>query len=163
MTSTPADRGPRDLYRDIIAAWNARDAARMAAQFTDDGNLVGFDGSQVDTRQAIQDHLAPIFADHPTATYVSIVREVRLLDPSVAIVRAIAGMVPPGQDDFKPALTTVHTLVATLAGGASAERRWRAAVFQGTPAAWHGRPKDLEQVLDELRAQRRRQPTASHA
>ncbi len=163
MTSTPDDRGPRELYRDIIAAWNGRDAARMAAQFADDGNLVGFDGSQVDTRRAIQAHLEPVFADHPTAAYVSIVREVRLLDPSVAIVRAIAGMVPPGQDDFKPELTTVHTLVATRGGGTSAERRWRAAVFQGTPAAWHGRPQDLERALDELRAERRRQPAASHA
>ena len=141
------------LYHAIIGAWNGRDAARMASLFAEDGNMVGFDGSQVDTRRAIQEHLEPIFADHPTATYVSLVREARLLGPSIAIVRAIAGMVPPGQDDFKPELTTVHTLIAT-AGGSPAAAQWLAALFQSTPAAWHGREHDRRAVLDELRAER---------
>ena len=150
---TPPDTGPSDLYRALIAAWNARDAARMAAQFADDGNLIGFDGSQVDTRASIEAHLQPIFRDHPTASYVAIVREVRLLNAAVAVVRGIAGMIPPGQDDFKRELTTVHTLVASRDGPAP-DGRWRAAVFQGTPAAWHGRRGDLTSVLDELRAER---------
>jgi uncharacterized protein (TIGR02246 family) len=149
-----SDSGAIGLYRSLIDAWNARDAARMASLFADDGNLVGFDGSQVDTRRAIQQHLEPIFADHPTAAYVPIVRESRLLGPSVAIVRAIAGMVPPGQDDFKPELTTVHTLVATSSGSPGASQ-WLAAMLHSTPAAWHGRQGDLDAVLDELRAERR--------
>jgi uncharacterized protein (TIGR02246 family) len=150
---TSPDPGPSALYRNLVVAWNARDAARMAAQFADDGNLIGFDGSQVDTRASIEAHLEPIFRDHPTASYVAIIREVRLLTPGVAVVRAIAGMIPPGQDDFKPELTTVHTLVASR-DGAGPDEHWRAAVFQGTPAAWHGRPADLAAVLDELRAER---------
>jgi uncharacterized protein (TIGR02246 family) len=149
-----AEVGAVELYHAIIGTWNSRDAARMASLFAEDGNLVGFDGSQVDTRRAIQEHLEPVFADHPTAAYVSIVREARLLSPSVAIVRAIAGMVPPGQDDFKPELTTVHTLVATK-GDSPAAPPWVAAMLQSTPAAWHGREHDREAVLDELRAERR--------
>jgi uncharacterized protein (TIGR02246 family) len=152
----PADVGALELYRAIIAAWNARDATRMASLFAEDGNLVGFDGSQVDTRRAIEAHLGPIFADHPTAAYVAIVRETRLIAPAVAIVRAIAGMVPPGQGDFKPELTTVHTLVATSAGSPDAPR-WEAALLQGTPAAWHGRDRERQALLDELRAERRAQ------
>jgi uncharacterized protein (TIGR02246 family) len=144
---------PSELYRVIIDAWNARDAERMSAAFADDGTLIGFDGSIADTRAAIRDHLEPIFANHPTASYVAIEREARRLAPTVAVVRAIAGMIPPGGSDFKPELTTVHTLVAIL-DGAMPEARWKAATFQATPAAWHGREGDRAKVLDELRAAR---------
>ena len=144
---------PSLLYRAIIDAWNARDAERMSAAFADDGNLIGFDGSMVDTRAAIRDHLQPIFASHPTASYVAIERETRVLTPAVAVVRAIAGMIPPGGTDFKPELTTVHTLVA-ISDGATPKASWKAAIFQATPAAWHGRPGDLAAVLEELRGAR---------
>src|SRR5689334_8017139 len=144
---------PSELYRAIVDAWNARDAERMAAAFADDGTLIGFDGSTVETRTGICGHLQPIFASHPTASYVALERETRNLSPTVSIVRAIAGMIPPNGTDFKPELTTVHTLVAIL-DGAMPEPRWKAAIFQATPAAWHGRPNDLAAVLDELRARR---------
>jgi uncharacterized protein (TIGR02246 family) len=144
---------PSELYRVILDAWNDRDADRMSAAFADDGNLIGFDGSIVDTRAAIRDHLQPIFASHPTASYVAIEREVRVLAPTVTVVRAIAGMIPPGAADFKPELTTVHTLLA-VSDGAAPQASWKAALFQSTPAAWHGRPGDLAAVLDELRRAR---------
>jgi uncharacterized protein (TIGR02246 family) len=140
------------LYEQLLNAWNERSAAAVAAQFTDDGNLVGFDGSQVDSRAAIAEHLRPIFTDHPTAAYVAKVREVRMLSDTVAILRAVAGMVPPGSQDLKPELHTVHTLVAVR----SATHEWRAALFQSTPAAWHGRPDDRAALTDELREVYRR-------
>lgn len=46
------------LYETILLAWNQRDASAMANAFTADGNLVGFDGSQVDSRAAIERHLS---------------------------------------------------------------------------------------------------------
>jgi uncharacterized protein (TIGR02246 family) len=128
------------------SCWNQQDAAAMAACFEQDGNMVGFDGSQVDSRQAIDVHLRPIFADHPTATYVAKVREVRMLRPEVGILRAVAGMIPPGSNDLNPALNTIHTLVAVRNG-----EDWRAALFQSTPAAWHGRLQDAAALTDELR------------
>jgi uncharacterized protein (TIGR02246 family) len=33
------------LYRQLLEAWNRRDAERFAALFADNGNSVGFDGS----------------------------------------------------------------------------------------------------------------------
>ena len=137
----------RGLYERILTAWNNRDAADMAAQFAKDGNIVGFDGSQVDSPAAIEAHLRPIFADHPTATYVAKVREVRMLGPEAGILRAVAGMVPRGGNDINPALNTVHTLVAVR----DDNRAWRAALFQNTPAAWHGRPNDSAVLTEELR------------
>lgn len=134
------------LYEQILRAWNQRDAAAMAACFAEDANMIGFDGSQVDSRAEIENHLRPIFADHPTAAYVAKVREVRLLTSGVGILRAVAGMVPPGADDLKPELNTIHTLVAVQREGG-----WQAALFQSTPAAWHGRPRDSEALIEELR------------
>ena len=77
MSSTDTasfDHPIRRLYEQILIAWNQQDAPAMAAQFEEDGNLVGYDGSQADSRAAIEDHLQPIFADHPTADYVAKVR-----------------------------------------------------------------------------------------
>jgi len=138
----------RALYERILNAWNARDAAAFAREFTEDGNIVGFDGSQADSRGAIDEHLRPIFAGHPTARYVAKIREVRMIGRDVSLLRAVAGMVPPGEPDLKPALHTVHSLVAVVADGGE----WRAALFQSTPAAWHGRDNDRAVLTDELRA-----------
>lgn len=137
----------RHLYEQILHAWNQRDAAAMAACFAEDANMIGFDGSQVDSRAEIENHLRPIFADHPTAAYVAKVREVRPLTSGVGILHAVAGMVPPGKDDLKPELNTIHTLVAV-----QGEEGWQAALFQSTPAAWHGRPQDSAALTEELRA-----------
>jgi uncharacterized protein (TIGR02246 family) len=145
----------RDLYNHILIAWNRRDAAAMAACFEEAGNLVGFDGSQVDSRAAIDAHLRPIFADHPTPAYLAKVREVRLFRPDVGILRAVAGMVPPGAVDLDPALNTVHSVVAARHG-----EEWRAALFQSTPAAFHGRPQDSAALTEELRGVLRRGVTA---
>lgn len=149
-TATP-DHPIRRLYEQILLAWNRRDAGAMAARFEADANLVGFDGSQIDSRVAIEDHLRTIFADHPTARYVAIVREVRMLGADVGLLRAVAGMIAPGSDDLNPALNTIHTLVATMHAGDC-----RAALFQATPAAWHSRPQDSEALTEELREVKRR-------
>jgi uncharacterized protein (TIGR02246 family) len=84
-TDTIAPDHPiRRLYEHILIAWNQQDAAAMAARFEEDGNVVGFDGSQADSRAAIEDHLRPIFADHPTAAYVARLREIRMLGRAVS-------------------------------------------------------------------------------
>jgi uncharacterized protein (TIGR02246 family) len=148
-----AEQAARALYADILRCWNEGNAAEFARVFARQGNLVGFDGSQVDGQDRIEAHLAQIFADHQTAAYVGKVREVRLLGSEVVLLRAVAGMVPPNQSDLKPALNTVHTLVA------SRQRdRWRAELFQSTPAAFHGRPEATEALLAELRAELKSHP-----
>jgi uncharacterized protein (TIGR02246 family) len=78
------------LYSQLLDSWNKRNAADFAALFEEDGNQIGFDGSQVNGQAEIESHLSGIFADHMTAAYVGKVREVRLLTPDVAILRAVA-------------------------------------------------------------------------
>ena len=40
----------RTLYRQLLDAWNKRSASAMAILFAEDGELVGFDGSQLSER-----------------------------------------------------------------------------------------------------------------
>ena len=134
------------LYRQLLEKWNRRNAAAYAALFAEDANVVGFDGSQIDGRAEIEAQIGQIFTDHQTAAYVANVREVRLLSHDVAILRAVAGLVPPGQSNLNPAVNAIQTLVAT-----KANTQWRVALFQNTPAQFHGRPELAQQLTDELR------------
>jgi uncharacterized protein (TIGR02246 family) len=143
----------RLLYQELLKAWNEKNARKMADLIAENGNLVGFDGSQIDGRRQVESVLGKIFADHPTAAYVSIVRELRLLSPDVALLRAVAGMVPPGQSDINPAVNAVQSLIAAKEQG-----RWRIALFHNTPAAFHGRPELSEQLTEELRQAQRGSP-----
>jgi uncharacterized protein (TIGR02246 family) len=136
----------RALYQQLLEGWNKRSADAMAEPFAEDGEVIGFDGSQLVGRADITSHLQQIFADHPTPPYVGKVRGVRLLGPEVAVLRAVAGMVPIGKTDLDPNLNTHHTIVAVKREG-----KWRIALFQNTPAQFHGRPELVQKLTEELR------------
>jgi uncharacterized protein (TIGR02246 family) len=133
------------LYQKLLDGWNNRNAGAMAEQFTEKGEMIGFDGSQEIGREEIFSHLQPIFESHPTPPYVSKVKDVRFLGSDIAILRAIAGMVPPGHSDIDPKFNAHHTLVAV-----KSEEGWRIELFQNTPAQFHGRPELVEQMTEEL-------------
>jgi uncharacterized protein (TIGR02246 family) len=137
----------RALYASLLDAWNRGDAAAYAACFAEDGQAVGFDGSEMAGPAQIADELAAIFAHHKVATYVPIVRGVRAIGADAAVLYANAGMVPPGAADVRPEVNAIQTLVAQRAGG-----EWKIALFQNTPAAFHGRPELAEALTEELRA-----------
>ncbi|SFO75478.1 SgcJ/EcaC family oxidoreductase [Actinomadura madurae] len=137
----------RALYRRILDGWNARDGAAFAAPFRDDGETIGFDGTLHSGRERIAAQLDAIFADHRTARYIGRVREVRVIGPGAAVLRAVAGMVPPGSSDIDPEANSVQTLTASQLMG-----EWRVALFQTTPAAYHGRPEAAEALSAELRS-----------
>jgi uncharacterized protein (TIGR02246 family) len=134
-----------ELYHHLLAAWNYRDAAGMATLFAEDGNIVGFDGSMLDGPGDIQETLADTFARHPTPPFISKVRHVRMLSDGIAVVSALAGMIPSGKTEIDPALNAVQSLVAVRQGDA-----WRVALFQNTPAAFHGQPDLVENMTAEL-------------
>ncbi|HEV2235392.1 MAG TPA: SgcJ/EcaC family oxidoreductase, partial [Ktedonobacterales bacterium] len=91
--------------------------------------------------------LAGIFADHATARYVGIARGVQRLGPGVALLGAVVGMVPAGSADLNPAVNAIQSLVAVRRGEA-----WRVALFQNTPAQFHGRTDLAAALTEELRA-----------
>jgi uncharacterized protein (TIGR02246 family) len=144
--SSPDEIEIRALYRELLDSWNRRSADAFAALFVFDGEVIGFDGSQMAGRVEIASTLGQIFADHVTAPYVSKIKSVRLLSSEVAALRAIVGMVPPGQSDLNPAVNAHQSLVATKHDGI-----WRIELFQNTPAQFHGRPELVQQMTEELR------------
>ena len=155
LTHAPAaERAAQELYREVLRCWNERNAGEFARRFGRSGNMVGFDGSPIDGQENIEEHLSEVFRGHPTAAYIGKVREVRLLAPGVVLLRAVAGMVPPGTADLNPAVNTIHTLVAVSEGN-----RWKVELFQSTPAAFHGRPAAVEALTAELRKELEQHPT----
>jgi uncharacterized protein (TIGR02246 family) len=143
---SPDEIEVRTLYQDLLHSWNKRSAEAFASLFAPDGYVIGFDGSQMSGREEIAATLGQIFADHPTAPYVSKVKEVRFLSPGVAVLRAIVGMVAPGQSDINPAVNAIQTLIAVRQNDT-----WSISLFQTTPAQFHGRPDLVQQMTDELR------------
>ncbi|MDQ2807691.1 MAG: SgcJ/EcaC family oxidoreductase [Chloroflexota bacterium] len=145
--ATPTDEAViQALYHTLLAAWNERNAVAFADLFSAAGHVIGFDGSMLNGRTAIEAHLLGIFRDHPTPAYVGKVREVRFLTPAVAVLRAVAGLIPPGQTDLNPTLNAVQTLVASGQDG-----QWHSELYQNTPAALHGQPEQSAALTAELR------------
>ena len=153
--STGADAlsATRELYDRLIEAWNKRNARDYALLFASTGSIVGFDGSQVNGQTEIGGHVSEIFSHHQTASYVTIVRDVRTIASDVTLLRANVGMVPPGKDDINPEMNAVQSMVAARKGG-----KWEIGLFQNTPAAYHGRPELSKKLTDELRVVLRKQP-----
>ncbi len=135
-----------NLYQKWLDEWNARNAAGMTHLFAENGNLIGFDGSQIIGKDELLDVLGNIFSHHPTAAYVALIREIRLLSPGVAWLKADVGMVPAGKDDINPALNAVQTMIAV-----KDEDAWKISVFQNTPAAFHALPELSQRMTADLR------------
>ncbi|WP_158726679.1 SgcJ/EcaC family oxidoreductase [Tomitella fengzijianii] len=134
----------RILYLGLLHAWNERDAEAMAACFTDGGIMIGFDGSLAEGGPAIRDHLAPIFRDHPTAAFLTVLRARRATSRG-GILLADVAMVPPGGDQLIPATLARQTLVAEECDGDI-----RVALFQNTPTDLDWDDEGRKALLGEL-------------
>jgi len=142
----PADAAVA-IYTELLEAWNRQDATAFAALFAADADATGFDGSQMKGAADIAAQLGEIFVHHRTASYVAKVREVRALAPTVTLLRAIVGMIPPGGAALNPANNAIQSLVLVAHADPSAPR---IAHFQNTPAAFHGRPELHDAMTAEL-------------
>ena len=143
-----------DRYHALLDAWNRRRGDDFAAQFTDDGEVVGFDGSRYVGAAAIAAAMNAVFAGHETARYVAAVRSVRPLGRDAAVLSAGAAMVarwpiravqgrrlPSGHDHPAAARTVLFATLWTPAGD----------LHVGTThLAW--RPEESERLTAELRA-----------
>ena len=148
-----AEGAARELYEKLIQAWNKRNARDYALLFASNGSIVGYDGSQVDGQLDVGAHISEIFSHHQTAAYVTIVREVRTISSDVVVLRANAGMVPPGKDELNPDRNAVQSMIAARKGG-----KWEIALFQNTPAVYDGRPELSKKLTQELRDALREKP-----
>jgi uncharacterized protein (TIGR02246 family) len=142
-----AEEAVADVYRRLIEGWNSNDADEMAAAVALDGLVIGYDGSLMYGREQVQEELGRIFRDHQTATYVTKVRDTRALAADVGLLQAVAGMVPPGGSEIVAERNAIQTVVACRR-----DQAWSAALFQTTPAQFHGRPELAESLTAELAA-----------
>lgn len=146
MTEDDANRTRAlKLYVQLLDAWNRRSADDFAELFAESGSCVGFDGSPMNGRSEIRSSLSDVFEHHQTASYVAKVREVRSLGATVVLVRAVAGMIPPGKSEINAATNAIQSLVVMGVGEGA-----QIALFQNTPAAFHGRPELSESLTKEL-------------
>lgn len=134
------------LYQLVLQQWNKRNAATMTGMFAANGILIGFDGSQLNGRAEIYAVLDEIFTNFPTAAYISIVKDVKMLSETSAQLLAVVGMVASGATDISPQVNAIQTMTAIVEEG-----KWRVALLQNTPAAFHGRPELAEQLSADLR------------
>ena len=81
----------KKLYKELLDFWNEQDAKKYASCFSDTGSVIGFDGSQMNSRKEIETEIGGIFSDHQTAIYVSKIREVKFLSNDIALLRGVAG------------------------------------------------------------------------
>jgi len=143
------DRKTRDaalaVYARLLDAWNRQDADSFAQTFAEDGNAVGFDGSQMNGRSEVASTLRAIFIHHKTARYVARIRDVREIAPGVALIRSVVGMVPPGQTELNPAVNAIQSVIVVGTGG-----NLMITLLHNTPAAFHGRPELAQQLTSEL-------------
>lgn len=142
---TPQEQAAHALYRDLLRTWNKRDARGFAALFGEAGRYIGVDGSESSGRFAIELEVSRAFERCPTRPYIGIVREVRMLAEGVALVAAAAGMYPPGSFRVDPSVNMLQTLLAVSERG-----RWRAMLYQNTPALFRGRPDLAQQLTGDL-------------
>src|SRR5215475_5511179 len=143
-----AETEVRALYRQIINSWNRRSANAIGELFADGGAVIQCDGLELRGRDEIVSGHKQLFEDHHTGAFVGKVRSVTFLDSEAAVLRATAGMVMPGQNDFDSRLNAIQTLVAARHDG-----RWRVVLFQNTPAQFKDRPEEAAALADELRRQ----------
>jgi uncharacterized protein (TIGR02246 family) len=118
----------RDLYRELMEGWNRGSGEAFAAVFTDDGDLVGFDGTHLKGRAEIATFHQELFDKWMKGTrLVGQVKDVRFLSSDVALMHTVGSTVMRGKTEPAPERDSIQTLVATRQSG-----EWRLAAFQNT-------------------------------
>jgi uncharacterized protein (TIGR02246 family) len=118
----------RALYQQLMDGWNQGSGAAFAAVFTEDGDLVGFDGTHFKGRQEIAPFHQQLFDKWLKGSrLVGRVEDVRFLSPDVALMHAVGGTVMRGKSEPAPERDSIQTLVAVRQNG-----EWRLAAFQNT-------------------------------
>lgn len=135
----------RKLYEQMIAFWNMRSGDKLSSLFTDDGSVVGFDGTTENGRENINASLNNIFRNYKSNPFVYLIREIRFLSDTTALVRAVAGIMPEYGAEMNPDLNIIQSIVAAKNGD-----EWKIALLQNTPASWLGRPEDVKALTKEL-------------
>ena len=128
-TARTADEATvRSLYQQLMDGWNQGSGTAFAAAFTEDGDLVAFDGTHFHGRAEIAPFHQELFDKWLKGSrLVGQIKSVRFLSPDVALMHAVGGTVLRGKSQPAPERDSIQTLVAVQQAG-----EWRLAAFQNT-------------------------------
>jgi uncharacterized protein (TIGR02246 family) len=141
VTASPQERAAADeaavraLYQQLMDGWNRGSGADFAAAFTDDGDLVAFDGTHLRGREQIAAVQQKLFDRFLKGTrLVGSVEQVRFTGPDTAVLHAVGNTVMRRKSKPSPERASIQTLVAVRRDG-----RWRLVAFQNTRVRPMGR------------------------
>ena len=118
----------RDLYQQLMDGWNRGSGEAFAAAFTEDGDLVAFDGTRFKGREEIAPFHQELFDKWLKGSrLVGKVKDVRFVSPDVALMHAVGSTVMRGKSEPSPERDSIQTLIAIRQDG-----EWRLAAFQNT-------------------------------
>ena len=138
----------RYLYFKMIDGWNKGNGETFASPFTQDADLVGFDGTHLKGCQEIASFHQQLFDTFVKGSrLVGKIRSVRFLNSNVAIMYAVGGTIMAGQSDIEPERNSIHTLVVMK----ESYDKWRITAFQNTRAQYIGRPEMSHELTEDLR------------
>jgi uncharacterized protein (TIGR02246 family) len=127
-TSATDETAVRALYQQMMDGWNQGSGTAFAAVFTEDGDLVAFDGTHFRGRAEIVPFHQELFAKWLKGSrLVGQVKSVRFLSPDSALMHAVGGTIMRGKSHPAPERDSIQTMVAVRQDGA-----WLLAAFQNT-------------------------------
>jgi len=107
---SPEIAGLEKAAADFVIAYNGKDAAAVAALFTEQGEITDLQGQDTTNgRSEIQSRYETLFADKEVASVAVEVDSVRLVAPDLAIEDGTLHYTPPGED--APARSTAYSAV----------------------------------------------------
>jgi uncharacterized protein (TIGR02246 family) len=118
----------RALYQQLMDGWNQGSGEAFASVFTEDGDLVGFDGTHLKGRQEIAPFHQQLFDKWLKGSrLVGEIKDVRFLGRDVALMHAVGGTIMRSKSEPTPERDSIQTLVAVRRDG-----EWRLGAFQNT-------------------------------
>jgi len=106
----PSVAGLQKTANDFVAAYNDKDAAAIAALFTENGEISDLTAEEVVSgREDLEAHYKDIFDDEDAPSIAVEVSSVRLVAPDLAIEDGKVHLTPPGDDE--PPLSRLYTAV----------------------------------------------------
>lgn len=105
----PSIAGLEQTAEKFVTAYNQKDAAALAALFTENGEITNLSGEDtVSGREDIQAHYQEIFSDEDAPSIAVEVGSVRFVAPNLAIEDGVFHLTPPGEDET-PVQSTAYT------------------------------------------------------
>jgi uncharacterized protein (TIGR02246 family) len=115
------------LYERMMDGWNRGSGVAFAAGWADEGQLIGFDGTHLRGREAIERFHETLFRTHLKGTrLVGQVTQIEFPAPDVAVMHARGGTIMRGGAGPTPERDSLQTLVAVR------RSEWQLVALQNT-------------------------------